>query len=147
LCSCSDVPLTFDLEGYGIWSSKLGRTHSTAEASIMRFCNHGCNGTFNYGRIGNMTEVNADPKQPPPELLYGIAGFNPVLERNMRHLLSTVDKTTKDIKKGEEILCNYLEYVGNPSDWEEEINDLRGQCDGSKMGVITEVETELGSGK
>lgn len=95
-----------------------------------------------------MTEVNIDPKQPPPELLYDMAGFNPVLERNMRQLLTTGDKTTKeDINKGEEILCNYLEYVGNSSDWEEEINNLRGQCDGSKMGVITEVETQLDSRK
>lgn len=31
------------------------------------------------------------------------------------------DYTLREIKKGEEILCNYLYFVGDPDEWEAEI--------------------------
>ena len=134
--------------GYGVWSTFLGRTHVKVESSILMFCNHGCNGTYNYGVVTGFTEANVDLKQPPElpthfrkALFHNASAFSPVVERNIRQYLSSGDVTNRVIKQGEELLCNYLEYIGSPQDWEEEIRSLRGQCDGSEVGDITDYES------
>jgi len=127
--------------GYGFWSTLLGRTHSTVDSGALMFCNHGCNGTYNYGVITGFTEANVDLKQPPEMIIGKSSAFSPVTERNMRQYLSGGDATNRVIKQGEELLCDYLGYVGNPQYWEEEIVSLRGQCDGSGVGDITYFES------
>eukprot|EP00985_Skeletonema_marinoi_P001917 scaffold779_cov80-Skeletonema_marinoi.AAC.1 len=59
----------------------------------------------------------------------------------MRQYLSGGDATNRVVKQGEELLCDYLGYVGNPQYWKEEIVSLRGQCDGSEAGDITYFES------
>mmetsp|Transcript_17103 Transcript_17103/g.25779 ORF Transcript_17103/g.25779 Transcript_17103/m.25779 type:complete len:538 (-) Transcript_17103:119-1732(-) len=127
--------------GYGFWSTLLGRTHSTVDSGALMFCNHGCNGTYNYGVITGFTEANVDLKQPAEMIIGKSSAFSPVTERNMRQYLSGGDATNRVIKQGEELLCDYLGYVGNPQYWEEEIVSLRGQCDGSEAGDITYFES------
>jgi hypothetical protein len=135
------TPACFLALGYGFWSNLLGLLHALVDSGILMFCNHGCNGTFNYGsgRHINFTETTVDPKQPPDSIFQRQHIFSPVIERNIRSWLSSGEITYRHIEKGEEILCNYLEYIGDSSDWEEEVLDLREQCMGSKLGTITEL--------
>ena len=94
-----------------------GKKHYTVDSGIMNFCNHGCNGTYNYGvenedeLIFNEMDVALDHI---PEALQNTAlVYSPVLERHLRQVSSIGDYALKDIRKGEEILCNYLacEYI------------------------------------
>jgi len=131
-------------EGYGFWSSLLGRSHSTVDSGLMMFCNHGCNGTYNLCHDdANDSEDSVDPDQPPESLssTWGSA-FSPAFERNLRQALISGDKTNRDIKKGEEILCNYLEFTGRASDWEADVRGLQGQCAGTELGEISFYERE-----
>ena len=106
----------------------------------MMFCNHGCNGTYNLGDdFDNSTESSVDPYHPPD---FRTSPFNPSIERNLHHKLSSGDMTNRDIKKGEEILCNYLEFVGHVLHWEEDVLGLQGQCAGTELGAISDYEKE-----
>ncbi len=137
--------------GYGFWSTVLGRTHSTVDSGLMMFCNHGCSGTYNLGRVTGFTEANVDLKEPQESLFRKPGGFKPVIERNMRRYLVDIGEgmTNRAIKQGEELLCDYLLYIGSAQDWEEDITSLRGQCDqssfswcdGSGVGDITSYES------
>ncbi len=108
------------------------------------FCNHGCNGSYNlcvHGSVDN--EATVDPNQPPDSVLLKLGiGFSPALERNFRQVLTSGDTTNRDIKKGEEILCNYLEFIGNAAHWEEDVSGLQGQCAGTELGDISSYEKE-----
>ena len=46
---------------------------------------------------------------------------SPVFERHLRQILAMGDYTLRDIKAGEEILCNYLGFVGHPRHWKEDV--------------------------
>jgi hypothetical protein len=50
------------------------------------------------------------------------------------------DYTLRGVKKGEEILCNYLSFV-DPSEWSEEVLHLRSQCSGEEVGEISDYES------
>lgn len=107
----------------------------------MMFCNHGCNGSYNlcvHGSVDN--EVDVDPSQPPESILKWGSAFSPALERNLHQALTHGDTTNRDIKKGEEILCNYLEFIGKAVDWEEDVRGLQGQCAGTELGDISSYE-------
>lgn len=110
--------------GYGYRATLLGKKHFTIDAGITTFCNHGCNGTYNYGEDGvKVTEMNVDLNHVPEGLLTKAKSvYSPVTERHLRQILGG-DYTLRDIKKGEEILCNYLAYVGDPEDWKEEVTE------------------------
>ena len=88
----------------------------------------------------NLTEMNVSLTNPPENLLNEPSVYNPVIERHLRQRLSTGDYTLRAIKKGEEILCNYLAF-GDPDDWEEEVLGLRTMCAG-KAGEVSAYELE-----
>ena len=85
-----------------------GKKHHTIDSGITTFCNHGCNGTYNYGDDNNFTELNIDLDYDPEALLNKASVFSPVFERHLRQILAVGDYTLRDIRQGEEILCNYL---------------------------------------
>lgn len=66
--------------------------------------------------------------------------FNPVVDR---HLRFQADTSLRDIKAGEEILCNYLTFssTGNAEDWANDVQDLRAQCSGQAVGEVTDYES------
>jgi len=108
--------------GYGCMATLLGKNHFTVDAWITTFCNHGCNGTYNYGDDGDeFTEMNVDLDHASDDVLNTAHVWSPVIERHLRQVLGVGDATTRDIKKGEEILCNYLSFIGDPKDWKEEV--------------------------
>jgi len=130
-------------EGYGYVSTLLGKTHYTVDSGISTFCNHGCNGTYTYGDDdANFSEMDVDLYDPPETVLNKANIYSPVFERHLRQILSVGDKILRDIKKDEEIFCNYLSYVGDPDNWEEDVGGLRSQCAGEAMGEILQYELE-----
>lgn len=66
------------------------------------------------------TEMSVDLHHAEEELVKSAPILSPVAERHMR-LFSVQDFSMRDVKQGEEILCNYLEYTGDSDYWEEEV--------------------------
>ena len=121
-----------------------GEKHFTIDSSITTFCNHGCNGTVNYGEEENigLTEMTVDLYDPPEEVFNKATVNSPVYARHIRQILSVGGHTLRDIKKGEEIKCNYLSFIGSPKDWKEEVAHLRSMCTGETMGEIFKYEED-----
>jgi hypothetical protein len=99
------------------------------DSNIMLFANHGCNGTYNYGLISDddhenkVTEANYDIRSGVDLLqhvLIRAPAYCPIYERNLRRLMyfggGWALRALRDIKKGEEILADYLTYIGDPDD-------------------------------
>jgi hypothetical protein len=119
------------MHGYGFSSRRLGETEVFVDSSIVTFVNHGCNGTFNIGIATDFDEFTTDTRTPPAALMgqshTGTSVFNPVIDR---HLFYSGDVSLRDIDAGEEILDNYLNFIGSQEAWEDDVNDLRKQCSG-----------------
>ena len=75
-------------------------------------------------------EQTANPSFMPDEYFaHSREIYKPVLDRNMR--MAASDRTLRDITAGEEILQDYLAFIGQLSDdWENEVLFLRAQCNG-----------------
>jgi hypothetical protein len=96
----------------------------------MTFANHGCNGTNNIGDESEFDEFTVDLDRIPEEfMMKGHSSvYNPVADRNLGHYVAGVEVSTRHIKAGEEILDNYLFFIGNSLDWAEDVQLLRDQC-------------------
>lgn len=68
------------------------------------------------------------------------SSYSPFQERHLREFLGTGDYTLREIKKGEEILSNYLSFV-DPSEWTEEVLILRSQCRFDEVGEVLDYES------
>lgn len=112
----------------------------------MTFANHGCNGKYNIGEdTGELTEATADLDNMPFSLYMDREGenvYNPVSDRHLRMTISGKEKTIRDIAAGEEVLDNYLAFSGHPSDWKDDVQMLRDQCNGEDVGDVTKYETD-----
>jgi hypothetical protein len=97
-----------------------GKLHYDIDSWIGLFCNHGCNGTYNVGKPSCQyyTEVNVDLHHPG-ELIMSAPIFSPFTERHLRHFQYRDDSILRKINRGDEILCNYLAFVGVSDDFEE----------------------------
>lgn len=126
-----------------------GDKEVAVDPSITTFANHGCNGQYNNGfDTGDLNEMTADLTEMPAILdakASTSGAYNPVNDRNLRLLISGTETTLRDIKAGDEILDNYLAFVGHQSDWEFDILHLRAQCSGEQVGDITLYEATEGS--
>jgi len=127
------------MEGYGYGDTTMGKLHYYIDSMIVLFCNHGCNGTYNVGMPGDeyYTEMNVDSHHAG-EVIKPAPIFSPINERHM-HQHYYADSILRDIKKGEEILCNYLDFIGASDSFEEDVMDLRAVCTGG-MGEVTTYE-------
>jgi len=137
---------SYYMHGYGFQMRHRGAREVYVDGSILTFMNHGCNGTHNVGEtIGNWTESSASLESMPQEL-DGTARsndylFNPAFERHIRyHVL--LDQARRDIKTGEELMVNYLGYIGDPKDWEYDIKHLLSQCYDGGLGDVSEYEDD-----
>ena len=114
-----------------IFDLSQGETSTTVDSSIDLFANHGCNGTYNFGLLSSkdhdnqITEVNfharisADLTQNM-NILIKAPAYCPIYERNLRRLMvnggAWACRALRKIKKGEEILHDYLTYSGDLDD-------------------------------
>lgn len=109
------------------------------DSSILAFVNHGCRGDYNVGEKTYIDEFSADRDEPIEALTgkshTGTSVYNPVIDR---HLLHMGDMSLDDIEAGDEILDNYLAFVGSMEEWEEDIDNLRDMC----SGYLTEDSVE-----
>lgn len=156
-----DIPFVEDkisgvstfVTGYGHAAILLGKMHYAIDSGVMNFLNHGCNGTNNYGFIYEqdqdaMTELsvdlnNLDVNQIEDNLVNEAEGpYSPVYDRLWRHTLNIGDYALRDIKKGEEILTSYLSFSADLDELKEDVIDLRRQCSGKGMGIISEHDSE-----
>ena len=122
--------------------SYQGAKEVVVDSSIITFVNHGCRGTYNVGIETELDEFSANPEEPVEALdgrsHTGTSIFNPVIDR---HLLMVGDMNIKDIKKGDEILDNYIAFVGSIEEWEEDIEGLQAMCKGEIIeGSVTDYE-------
>mmetsp|Transcript_3802 Transcript_3802/g.7280 ORF Transcript_3802/g.7280 Transcript_3802/m.7280 type:complete len:120 (-) Transcript_3802:32-391(-) len=115
----------------------------------MTFSNHGCDGSFNvldwttYDAWRNneewaiVTEQNAtmDQYEPFRDEVYDI-----YTDRHVAHSALEYTVASRDIKAGEEILSNYVDYVTDIDHWLDELEDLKRVCRGEDVGFITKSE-------
>ena len=64
--------------------------------------------------------MGVDLHHAEEELVKSAPIFSPIAERHMR-LFSVQYYSMLGAKQGEEILCNYLEFIGDSDYWEEEV--------------------------
>lgn len=111
------------------------------DSGIMTFVNHGCNKTYNSGVESFIDELTADVNILPDSLNgrrhTQTSTFNPVLDRHLGH---TAEQSLRDIKAGEEILDNYLAFVGDKKYWASFVQHLRDLCSGNTIGIVTGYE-------
>ncbi|KAL7541057.1 hypothetical protein ACHAXR_010609 [Thalassiosira sp. AJA248-18] len=138
-------------EGYGHGAKLLGETHYAVDSGVMLFMNHGCNGTNNYGYIydedreiftENSIDLDDITEIIQQNLLNSAEAYSPAMERNYRHGLNSGDYALREIKKGEEILTDYLSFSGDLVGFKEDVLSLRRQCAGEGVGDITNYESE-----
>ena len=108
-----------------------GEVHYSVESDIMLFMNHGCNGTSNFGYIEDedrevkFTEMNVDLnnlEEISENLISKVrVPYSPVFDRNWRHALNSGDYTLRGVKEGEEVLTDYISFVGNIDDFKEDV--------------------------
>lgn len=123
------------VEGYGVGYTVLGKLHYVIDSGIALFSNHGCNGTYNVGVPGTVhTEMSVDLQHAVGDAVDHDLIFSPFVERHIRQTLIQ-DTTLRDIKEGEEILSNYLDFIGDSEYWEQEVMAQRAVCAGA-MGEI-----------
>mmetsp|Transcript_12427 Transcript_12427/g.18221 ORF Transcript_12427/g.18221 Transcript_12427/m.18221 type:complete len:859 (-) Transcript_12427:147-2723(-) len=134
----------FYMHGYGVQVHHLGEKSNVVDSSILTFMNHGCNGTYNHAHLGyncELHEFTADVSKMPDEYEEERSVFSPVRDRNNPFWITSLDLTTRDISAGDELLTNYLAFVGHSSDWKYDLLHLRAQCSGKDVGDVTSYET------
>ena len=112
------------------------------DSSIIAFVNHGCRGQYNVGEETDEDEFSVDRDEPIEALTgkshTGTSIYNPIIDR---HLLNIGDMSVEDIEAGDEILDNYLAFVGSEDEWEEDVENLRAMCSGLRTeGSVNEYE-------
>lgn len=112
-------------------------------SGILAFANHGCHGTYNVVKYApGLTEVTADPDTMPEEMSgrgnKKLEVYNPVMDRHIDQRQASSFTVSRNVNAGEEVLCNYLEYVGHSDDWKEKVMRLRAQCSGTTRNTCTE---------
>ena len=111
------------------------------DSALLTFANHGCKSAYNIGEVTDFDEFTANTDVMLDELSgkshQGTSTFNPVVDRHLTH---TGFMNIRDIKAGEEILDNYLNFISSEEDWAHDIISLRNQCSGLASGEVTEYE-------
>ncbi len=130
------------------FSRKKGGISYYVDSSLQTFVNHGCNGTYNVGpaTLGlskldeKITEQNA--QESDYAIYSGVSewlAYNPVRLRHIHHYSTTAETALVDIKAGEELFTDYLDFTEEEL-WWEEVLELRRICNGEAVGFITMTE-------
>jgi hypothetical protein len=112
---------------------------------FLTFVNHGCNGTANLGERGvdpsKLTEWNINLELGIPDEMETklTVPYNPSADRDLiRYATNCVAGRT--IRKGEEILDNYMNFGGDEY-FEEMVLSLREECSGG-LGLVEQYQSE-----
>ena len=86
--------------------------------------------------------MDADEDNMPTEPYFTETVYNPYVARNLKILQHSVYYANRDIKAGEEILDNFLEYAADAESWKRAVTDFRAQCTKTGIGAVSEFEEE-----
>ena len=92
----------------------------------MTFSNHGCKGIYNIGALTETREDNFNPEEVEKFYFY-----DPVRDRHIPSIMNANEHANRDIKAGEEILCNYVEYSSDNAD--DETARLKAICNNEEL--------------
>lgn len=110
----------------------------------MTFSNHGCNGTFNFGALPELTESVRIPSEDDlhemNEIYHDTFFYNPYSERSHGFGNCQKEVALRDIEDGEELLCNYLDFI---DDLGEAIRTIGDICSGTMVGEVTTYENSV----
>ena len=136
------------LFAYGFDYDMVGGTAYSVDPGIFTFMNHGCNGTqvttFPNLPKWDATEMNVEPSFQDPEVyqsLFSNEENNIFVQRNWFQIVNSWDVAARDIKAGEEILDNYLNYY-TEKNWETGVRFLQQQCANQAAGPVTQYESK-----
>jgi len=121
------------LEGYGRQTEEQGKEGYFVDSSILTFVNHGCFGTFNVDDqsrdldLRHVTEQNFELSNASSERNV----YDPFHERHLLQNMNNPRISLRDIKKGEELLENYLRFAER----EEDVRELKRICDNVSAGI------------
>jgi len=133
------------MDGYG-WQSNLmgGEEEYGVDSGIHTFVNHGCKGTFNIDTVVSnntyYTEETTDLDGFKKQVNEYDAVFDPYVDRHLFSILNEYDVAIRDIKAGEEILCNYMSFTTKVEHVETEVKQLKAMCAGDLDGLIARIE-------
>merc|ERR1711957_768282 len=133
------------MEGSG-WQSNLmgGEEEYGVDSGIHTFVNHGCKGTFNIDTVVSnntyYTEETTDLDGFKKQVNEYDAVFDPYVDRHLFSILNEYDVAIRDIKAGEEILCNYMSFTTKVEHVETEVKQLKAMCAGDLDGLIARIE-------
>jgi len=136
------------MDGYGWQVDTWGDDSYYVDAGYLTFTNHGCNGTYNVAAVEKnkaITEQNA--KESDRGNLHSDPSFqesnwltyNPARDRQLHRINAKIETALVDIKAGDELLTDYLDFSEWDS-WFPDVQDLKRICDGKDVGFITEKE-------
>uniref|UniRef100_A0A7S4SHD5 SET domain-containing protein n=1 Tax=Ditylum brightwellii TaxID=49249 RepID=A0A7S4SHD5_9STRA len=128
------------LWGYGFESNLYGETSVVVDSTILTFVNHGCNGTYNAATVTSTVTEMTTGVDEFDEAFFMNDPYNLVVARHLPHNQNSGDVALRDIKAGEEILNNYLDFSTDEENWKDYVRNLRNQCLGKVVGSITNVE-------
>lgn len=129
------------LFGYGFATDFFGEPSYLVDPGIMTFINHGCNATNNINEVYSVTEMTANPNEPPPDLMASPLEnyvYNPYIDRNYHHLFYYA-YVNQDVSAGSELLDNYLAYL-HGENWEWGILNYRAMCMKTRPGAVSAYE-------
>lgn len=136
------------LFAYGFENEMAGGPAYSVDPGIFTFINHGCNGTqvitFPNLPKWEVTEMDVDPSFQDPELyqpIFSSEETNTFVHRNWFLIFTSLDVASRDIKAGEEILDNYLNYY-TEKNWETGVKFLQQQCANQAAGPVTQYESK-----
>jgi len=134
------------MDGYGWEINMRGLDEYGVDASILCFANHGCNGSHNIDEWqynesdDDLTEENVTLELMKQENFRPV--YDPYIDRHLPHMFNDIEYASRDIKAGEELLCNYVDYSSNDDEFGKDMADLRAVCNGISKGYVTSLEEE-----
>jgi len=134
------------MDGYGWEINMRGLDEYGVDASILCFANHGCNGSHNIDEWqynesdDDLTEENVTLELMKQENFRPV--YDPYIDRHLPHMFNDIEYASRDIKAGEELLCNYVDYSSNDDEFGKDMADLRAVCSGISKGYVTSLEEE-----
>jgi len=132
------------MDSYGWEINIRGFDEFGVDSSILCFANHGCNGSHNIDEWNyndsenNLTEKNVTLEQIKKDNFRPV--YDPYIDRHLPHMFNDIEYASRDIKAGEELLCNYVDYSSNEDEFVKDMADLRAVCNGIRKGYVTSLE-------
>lgn len=114
------------------------------ETSALTFVNHGCNKTYSIGQPTDVSELTVDLQSLAHQTFYNDQNdfYHPFDERHFPSWGCPTFKALRDIRKGEEILDNYMVFGGSDgNELFDYVSELKNMCTGG-IGSVSQYELE-----